>query len=570
MFNWNKIIFGCAALMLVLGACSNEDASAVAPVSAQKSEPGENTAKVGPVEDLNNAHVEGQAAILSRMDLGHKDVYLYYELASKVRMYELDSATLDTTGVVWRNFVLDTNGNFSFDGVSLQSPYVMIETEPVKTLDGMILRVSPRVIVDVRKTNNVSVNMLTYLESFRLRHLVQSGMSFDAAKAQAMREVLDVFGLYDEPLDFDKKDNAHVQEYLDFTGWFFINVFVDSVTASFSQSGQFGNLDSWAQDSFIIWAATDVDWSVNGYVDYATNFLSALHGFGKCSAAFKDSSFEVNEGYYQIKCDGNQWKATLRGFKQVEYTTGTMTDSRNGKTYKTVTYNIDNSPQTWMAENLDYGDSEHKEWCFEIKPGDRNLNSVLFENVQPADSLGCGTYGGLYRAYDALMLDTTLLVENALDSCLSNRRRFENEVDSVVIDTLKVRESCYYTYLDEAKISQWADSVESANGHIQGICPDGWHIPTSGEWKVLWTHLENVIKGDSLLGDPSGFGLKPIVQTSYESGFVKTKDDIYFAMKPGPIAEYNNELWSWTRQPSSPYVGYGIGILTSFVRCVKN
>ena len=66
----------------------------------------------------------------------------------------------------------------------------MIETEPVKTLDGMILRVSPRVIVDVRKTNNVSVNMLTYLESFRLRHLVQSGMSFDEAKAQAEAEAL--------------------------------------------------------------------------------------------------------------------------------------------------------------------------------------------------------------------------------------------------------------------------------------------------------------------------------------------------------------------------------------------
>ena len=119
MFNWNKIIFGCAALMLVLGACSNEDASAVAPVSAQKSEPGENTAKVGPVEDLNNAHVEGQAAILSRMDFGHKDVYLYYELASKVRMYELDSVTLDTTGVIWRKFFFDTKGKFYFVGVLL-------------------------------------------------------------------------------------------------------------------------------------------------------------------------------------------------------------------------------------------------------------------------------------------------------------------------------------------------------------------------------------------------------------------------------------------------------------------
>tara|TARA_R110002072_G_scaffold285050_1_gene449633 strand:+ start:75 stop:680 length:606 start_codon:yes stop_codon:yes gene_type:complete len=35
-------------------------------------------------------------------------------------------------------------------------------------------------------------------------------------------------------------------------------------------------------------------------------------------------------------------------------TMGTMTDPRDGQTYKTVTYNIDGKSITWMAENLNY------------------------------------------------------------------------------------------------------------------------------------------------------------------------------------------------------------------------
>lgn len=588
MFNWEKrIIWGCAAMLLVFGACSNDDASAVAPVSAQKAESGDGSAQMAMAVDLNNAHVDGRAVSLKEFDGGQERLYHYYELASKVRLYELDSVTLDTTGAIWRSYILDTNGNFNFDNLTLSSPYVMIETVP--TEDSKV-DVNARAIIDVRKTRSVSVNLLTYVESFRLRYLVQSGMTFDSAKAQAKREVLDAFGFYDEPLDYDKKDDPSIQEYLDFTGWLVYRILRDSVMTEFSRSGSLKeceslkDLDGWPMKSHISWVANVVH--SNAYkldipyeyyeaigrpeyyqfaysqVNLATNFFSALLGLGRCTADLNGTYADVQDGYFRIQCDGNRWSIVVKGFKSFEYTKGTMTDNRNGKTYKTVTYNIDGTTQTWMAENLDYGNSERKEWCLDLDPNNPNFNARRWDNIRLADSSGCGIYGGLYRAYDALMLDTTMLVENAMDSCVAN--------NSAITDTAEMMESCYYTYLNEAKISRWADSVENANGYIQGICPDGWHIPTESEWNVLLSYLNVTYIYESVLSDPSGFGLKAIGQKSIGNDFIEKNEEVYFASKPGTIGIYQDQLWAWSRKMGNPVANYGIGVLASFVRCVKN
>ena len=588
MFSKNKIILGCVAVMLVFGACSNEDANAVAPVSAQKAESGENAAKVGAVEDLSNAHIEGRAVNLSDMDNGEKFEYHSYEMASKVRVYELDSVTLDATGNIWRSFILDTNGNFRFENMSLNSPYVMIETEPTQSSH---MKISPRLIIDVRKTNGVSVNMLTYLESFRLRHLVQTGVPFDSAKALAQREVLDAFGLYEESPDYEKKDNEHAQDYLNFTGFFFENIFVDSVAESFSQSGLLRGLDSWSMHSLISWASTLLEANGNdleipyefyeaiGRADYyqylykqtifAINFLSALHGLGKCTADIEGSDYDVTDGYFTLRCNDNQWKVSWNGFNKIDYSVGTMTDNRNGKTYRTVTYNIEGTPLTVMAENLDFGDGTHTEWCFDAKPEDPNLYIHHVRNIRAAESSGCGVYGGLYRAIDALSLDTTFLVENAFDTCVSNYQKNWRGDGPFVIDSNEVRETCYFTYLDETKIANWADSVETADGHVQGICPDGWHIPSVEEWRTLWAYLRGVNLGVSPFWDPSGFALKHVGQKTDQSDFIGVDGDIYFATKPGFISAFGG-LWSWTYQAGSADTGYGIGIISSFVRCMKN
>ena len=102
---------------------------------------------------------------------------------------------------------------------------------------------------------------------------------------------------------------------------------------------------------------------------------------------------------------------------------GTFIDSRDGNTYKYVTIKT----QTWMAENLNYADSikspilEDRSWCY-------NGNEEL-----------CNLFGRLYSWVAA--------------------------VDSLT-------SGCGY-------------GVDCSSKIIQGICPDGWHIPTYEDFATL-------------------------------------------------------------------------------------
>ena len=105
---------------------------------------------------------------------------------------------------------------------------------------------------------------------------------------------------------------------------------------------------------------------------------------------------------------------------------GTMTDPRDGQSYKTVTIGT----QTWMAENLNYADSaampnlKGNSWCYE--------NS--------ADS--CAKYGRLYTWTGAMNI---------------------------------------------AGSYQSASATAVISAPQQGACPAGWHIPTDAEWTTLET-----------------------------------------------------------------------------------
>ena len=113
----------------------------------------------------------------------------------------------------------------------------------------------------------------------------------------------------------------------------------------------------------------------------------------------------------------------------------TIIDSRDGQIYKVVTV----GNQTWMAENLNYYDTlQHPElktlsWCF----NDKNIN--------------CDHRGRLYKhpaAWD-----------------------YEDGAD---------------LYKDVYKGGKY----QNENGKfdsllVQGICPDGWRIPTRSEWIAL-------------------------------------------------------------------------------------
>ena len=111
---------------------------------------------------------------------------------------------------------------------------------------------------------------------------------------------------------------------------------------------------------------------------------------------------------------------------------GTMTDSRDGQTYKTVKI----GSQTWMAGKLNY----KRGFCFDN------------------DTSYCTKYGRLYTWATAVG---------------------------------KSESECGY----DRPIGL---TCSLPSGNIQGICPNGWHLPSQTEWQTLLTTV----------GEQSGTKLK--------------------------------------------------------------
>ena len=103
---------------------------------------------------------------------------------------------------------------------------------------------------------------------------------------------------------------------------------------------------------------------------------------------------------------------------------GEMTDGRDGKTYKT----IDVDGKTWMAENLNFADSsthpllKGNNRCYDDEPGE------------------CAAFGRLYSREAAL---------------------------------------------NDSKCTCHNEACPSTSGTAQGVCPDGWHIPSKSEAQQL-------------------------------------------------------------------------------------
>ena len=128
-----------------------------------------------------------------------------------------------------------------------------------------------------------------------------------------------------------------------------------------------------------------------------------------------------------------------------------MVDSRDNKTYKTIKV----GDQVWMAENLNYADStttpsllKHS-WCY---------NNVA-EN--------CAVAGRLYTW--AAAIDSVVLYDGG------------NGVD------------CGY------------GKTCSLPAKVQGVCPDGWHLPTQAEGKTLFTKVGKMSTAGMILKSRTGW-----------------------------------------------------------------
>jgi len=116
-----------------------------------------------------------------------------------------------------------------------------------------------------------------------------------------------------------------------------------------------------------------------------------------------------------------------RGAEKAFSAYDSIKDPRDNRIYKTAKI----GDQTWMAENLNYADS--------IQNPTLTANSWCYND----SAKNCERYGRIYSWTAAMDLDTS----------------YQN-----------------------------LDAVSSVLSH-QGICPDGWHIPTKIEWDSLGTYI---------------------------------------------------------------------------------
>ena len=226
---------------------------------------------------------------------------------------------------------------------------------------------------------------------------------------------------------------------------------------------------------------------------------------------------------------------------------GTLVDSRDGQTYKTVKI----GSQEWMAENLNYA---------YLQPTDSLDSSSFCYN----DSLEyCEKYGRLYTWAAA--------------------------VDSAGLFTSEGKGCGYYAQCTFTK-------------HIRGVCPDGWHVPDTTEWQTLiamvsgdrmtagrllksasgWNKYDDEIDGNGV--DAFGFAVLPAGymeargQIVPSSGTIGSFTKIWTATDwNDDLSEYGNEVngglaYYYFMHSGSDGMGNNLDYKTSAypIRCIKD
>ena len=195
---------------------------------------------------------------------------------------------------------------------------------------------------------------------------------------------------------------------------------------------------------------------------------------------------------------------------------GTLTDDRDGQTYKTVKI----GKQWWMAENLNYA---YTDVPYKYKEDEKVYTSDSTSWCYGDNSSNCAEYGRFYTW--AAAMDSAGTWSTNGKGCGYSK-------------------TCSPTY------------------PIRGVCPTGWHLPDITEWKTLFA----AVGGESTAGQML---LK--WTTGWSTNGVTVSNAYAFSALLAGIRSYNGEyifegedayFWSSTEYDRNGvyYVGFAYGV----------
>ena len=478
-------------LALMLAACSND-----------KSVAGGSAEETGIVA-LENITVAGRALTLyvsAQVEEGSEGKLqsviagTTFAEGAQVKIYGVDTTTFEKSENPFVQTKSDVDGRFEVKDVTAESPYAYVEVsgdiafntyDPYKgwyygnnerdTLSQTWTTYST--VIDLRKTKDVKVNILTTLASDRVFNLAKSGLAFAEAKDSAEKDVLHAFGIRDSLDAFDKVDYSQKTS----------PIFPVFIMASYMFNGYPAAVDRAAKDIAAegVWKSLSYERYFDGKMMELNYHLLRDAGFlvqlgldssdtriaelaekyffnvvgkiyyrkGDCTDASQGEELKYGDFHFLV-CDSGYW--TLRE-REIPKTLGTMTDDRDGKVYKTFSIEVEGETYTWLAENLNY--AVDNSWCYEDDPAN------------------CEKYGRLYSTWAAFNVprDTQYIAKvRAQDSVW----QFEGE------------DADEYSEAYQAARARLIEVLDSVDG--QGVCPNGWHVPAISDWENLFNAVREI------------------------------------------------------------------------------
>jgi len=473
---------------------------------------------------------------------------------SVVTVQGVDCKTMKFTEEEFTGKVKSNKGDFGVDDVNLSatcalfsvSGYYMNEFTGEKSSDKLTLHA----ITDLKDRKHVNINVLTELEYERVMKLVsKEKMSFDDAKMQAEKEILTALGLVDrfesfEGLSIYEKGDGNatllatsvmLQSDLDAEK---LTDRLDGFASSITEDGEWN--DEKTKKKMTDWADSAKSkgkyetirdnlekWSGSDEIPDFEKVVDEMNGVAKKDG--KESTQKLPEGW--------SWDVpqSARLNPNIEY--DTMIDPRDKQVYKIVKIEVKahDYSQVWMAENLNYADSvktpslKGRNWCYNNE--EKNCK-----------------VGGRYYSWSAA-IDSVALANDSKDPL-----------------------DCGF------------GKTCGLNRGVQGICPDGWHLPTIHEWGLLSVALGNAeVSGDSLKAltgwnyagtannngqDAYGFSALPTGRRTSPTNWEKVGSDVYYwsSNESGEnLARYSNINNIYTKF----YLYQNLKTYGQSVRCIK-
>lgn len=204
------------------------------------------------------------------------------------------------------------------------------------------------------------------------------------------------------------------------------------------------------------WSTTEYNGSIAYHWILGENQAYLTHSFVHKHAHFSVRCLKDESSVQQSSSSVVSSSSSPEGYVDPStVVTGTMTDERDGQTYKTVTIGT----QTWMAENLNYAytgvpykvddcTSDSISWCYDNDPANCTKYGRLYTWAAAMDSVGTWSTNGKSCGY---------------------------------------RKACWPIY------------------PVRGICPKGWHLPDSTEWNTLVTAVADSSTAGEMLKSSNGW-----------------------------------------------------------------